>query len=228
MQSQRRKFTLGIMAGLAGASARAQQPKPDAPAPPAGGKNDIVPLVRSFTGPIRKTQEIRPVTGAKVQGDADLAPLIDTFVGDLDIRYAYDAENGFRYLNERDLKTLNIARDQLLRLAVGNFRRRYPKLTVERPLAFIGKIANGGELEPSLMLDTAFWETEKARPMYAGGEIVAAAPARDVLWFTSVKPAENVRNLRENTERSHKAAAERAISKLMYMWRNQRWEVLDA
>jgi uncharacterized protein YtpQ (UPF0354 family) len=187
-----------------------------------------VPLVRSFTGPIRKIQDIKPLTGAKVQGDADLAPLIDTFVGDLDIRYAYDAEHGFRYLNERDLKTLNIAREQLLRLALGNFRRRYPKLTVERPLAFIGKIANGGELEPSLMLDTEFWEKEKTRPTYAGGEIVAAAPVRDVLWFTSLKPAENVRNLRENTERSHKAAGERAISKLMYLWRNRRWEVLDA
>jgi uncharacterized protein YtpQ (UPF0354 family) len=227
MQSPRRKLTLGLLATLAGARAHAQQPKPDAAAPPAGGRNDIVPLVRSYTGPIRKAQDIKPLTGAKVQGEADLAPLIDTFVGDLDIRYAFDAENGFRYLNERDLKTLNIARDQLLRLALGNFHRRYPKLAVERPLAFVGKFANGGEIEPSMMLDADFWEKEKTRPMYTGGEIVAAVPARDVLWFTSLKPAENVRNLRENTERSHKAAGERAISKLMYVWRNKRWEVLE-
>ena len=89
-------------------------------------------------------------------------------------------------------------------------------------------IANGGDLQPSMMLDADFWEKEKSRPAYAGGEIVAAAPARDILWFTGLKPVENVRNLRANTERSHKEAGERAISKLMYLWRNKRWEVLEA
>jgi len=233
MQHLRRKLTLGMLAGISGAAslhARAQQAKPEPAAPPAGGKDDIVPLVRSFTGPIRKFQDIKPLAGARVQGfenQPDLAPLIDTFVGDLDIRYAFDAAGGFRYLNERDLKTLNLTRDQMLRLAMVNFRRRYPKITVERPVAFVGKLANGGELEPSMMLDAEFWEKEKVRPMYAGSEIVAAAPTRDVLWFTGLKPIENVRNLQANTERAHKEAGERAISKLMFLWRNKRWEVLE-
>lgn len=230
-QSQRRKWMLDTLAGAASAAVlrvHAQSTQAGAVAPPAGGRNDIVPLVRSFTGVLRKVQDIKPLAGAKVQGDADLAPLIDTFVGDLDIRYAFDAENGFRYLSERDLKTLNLSRDQLLRLALSNFRRRYPKITVERPVAFVGRLANGGELEPSMMLDTDFWEREKTRPLYAGGEIVAAVPTRDVLWFTAAKSMENVRNLRENTERSHKEAGERAISKLMYLWRNKRWEVLES
>ena len=230
MQQQRRKLTLGLLAGMSAVTAltgRAQPPKPELSAPPAGSRNDIVPLVRSFTGPIRKIQDIRPLTGAKVQGlenQPELAPLIDTFVGDLDIRYAFDSEQGFRYLNERDLKSLAIPRDQLLSLALANFHRRYPKITIERPVAFIGMLANGGELEPSMMLDPVFWEKEK--PRY-GGELVAAVPARDVLWFTGLKPVENVNNLRANTERSHKAAGDRAISKLLYWWRNKRWEVLE-
>lgn len=37
-------------------------------APPAGGKDDIVPLVRTFTGPIRKFQDIKPLSGMKVEG----------------------------------------------------------------------------------------------------------------------------------------------------------------
>ena len=227
MQQQRRKLTLGALAGIsgvAGSYARAQQAQSEATAPPAGGKDNIVPLVRSYTGAIRKVQDIRPLTDAKVQGEADLAPLIDTFVGDLDIRYAYDAESGFRYLNERDLKALGIARDRLLLLALSNFRRRYPKITVARPVAFVSMLANGGQLEPSMMLDAQFWENEKLR---YGGELVAAVPAREILWFTGLKPLENVRNLQVNTERSHKEAGERAISKLMYLWRNKRWEVLE-
>jgi hypothetical protein len=88
--------------------------------------------------------------------------------------------------------------------------------------------ANGGDLEPSKMLDFDFWEKEKSRPLYAGGDLVCAVPARDVCWFTSLKPADNVSNLRINTERAHKEAGERALSKLMYLWRNKRWELLEA
>ena len=233
MQHQRRKLlTLGLLAGIPGAAslhARAQQAKPDPSAPPPGTRDNIVALVRTYQGPLRKVQDIKPLTGMKVQGlegQPDLLPLIDTFVGDLDIRYAFDADSGFRYLTERDLKTLKLTRDQLLPLAVANYRRLYPKITVERPTPTVGMFANGGELEPSKMLDFYFWDREKSRPLYAGGEIVCAVPARNICWFTGLKPADNVSNLRSNTERAHKEAGERAISKLLFLWRNKRWEVL--
>src|SRR5688572_3827711 len=98
-QPQRRKWLLSALVGAAGAAVlrvHAQSTQAEVAAPPAGGRNEIVPLVRSFSGAIRKFQDIKPLTGAKVQGaenQSDLAPLIDTFVGDLDIRYAFDAEN---------------------------------------------------------------------------------------------------------------------------------------
>ncbi len=234
MQYRRRNLTLAALATLSGAAslpAHAQQSKPaEAPvmAPPPGTRDTIVALVRRFEGPLRKFQDIKPLTGLKVQGlenQPDLLPLIDTFVGDLDIRYVFDADSGYRYLTERDLKTLKLTRDQLAALALANQRRLYPKITVERPTAFVGMFANGGELEPSKMLDFDFWEKEKSR---FGGEIVCAVPARDVCWFTGLKPADNVSNLRANTERAHKEAGERAISKLMYLWRNKRWELLEA
>ena len=224
----RRNLLLAALAAPAVSHrAHAQQSKPDPNVPPMGTREQIVPLVRTFQGAVRKFQDIRPVTGMKIEGlenQPDLLPLIDTFVGDLQIRYAFDLDSGFRYVTERDLKTFKIAREQLLSLAVANNRRLHPKLTVERPTSFIGMLANGGELEPSKMLDFDFWEKEKSR---FGGEIVAAVPARDVCWFTGSKPADNVLNLRVNTERVHKEAGERAISKLMFVWRNRRWEVLD-
>ena len=230
MQHQRRKLTLSLFAGICGTvslHARAQPAKPEPMAPPPGTRDHIVALVRQFQGPLRKFQDIKPLTGMKVQGlesQPDLLPLIDTFVGDLDIRYAFDADSGFRYLTERDLKTLKLTRDQLLPLAVANYRKLYPKLTVTRPTPSVGMFTNGGELEPSKMLDFDFWEKEKLR---FGEEIVAAVPVRDVCWFTSLKPADNVQNLRVNTERAHKEAGERAISKRLFLWRNKRWEVLE-
>jgi hypothetical protein len=230
IQMQRRQLIFGTLAGISGAAAfqgRAQQAKPELSAPPPGTRDHVVALVRQFEGPLRKFQDIKPLTGMKVQGlenQPDMLPLIDTFVGDLDIRYAFDADSGFRYMTERDLKTLKLTRDQLPALALGNQRRLYPKLSIERPTAFVGMFANGGELEPSKMLDFDFWEKEKSR---FGGEIIAAVPARDVCWFTGLKPADNIINLRNNTERAHKEAGARAISKLLYWWRNKRWEVLE-
>lgn len=230
MQYQRRKLTLGLLAGFSGAAslhAHAQQTKPNQMAPPPGTRDTVIALVRQFQGPLRKFQDIRPLTGMKVQGlenQPDMLPLINTFVGDLDIRYAFDADSGFRYLTERDLKTLKLTRDQLPALALANQRRLYPKITVERPTAFVGMFANGGDLESSKILDFEFWEKEKSR---SGGEIVCAVPARDVCWFTGLKPAGNVQNLRTNTERAHKDAGERAISRLLFLWRNKRWEVLE-
>ena len=231
MYRQRRKLIFAALAAPAVSHyAYAQQAKPDPNVPPTGTREQIVPLVRTFQGAARKFQEIRPLTGMKIEGlenQPDLLPLIDTFVGDLQIRYAFDLDSGFRYVTERDLKTFKIAREQLLPLAVANYRRLFPKLSIERPATFIGMLANGGELEPSKMLDFDFWEKEKSRPLYAGGEIVAAVPARDVCWFTGSKPADNVLNLRVNTERVHKEAGERAISRLMFVWRNRRWELYE-
>lgn len=228
---QRRKLLIAAIAGVPGAAilhARAQQPKPEPMAPPPGTRETIVALVRRFEGPMRKVQDIKPLAGMKSQvldGNPELLPLIDTFVGDLDIRYAFDADSGFRYMTERDMKGLKLTRDQLLPLALANQRRLYPKITVERPTAFVGMFANGGELESSKMLDFDFWEKEKTRPQYGGGDIIAAVPVRDVCWFTGTKPADNIGNLRANTERAHNEAGERAISKLLYVWRNKRWEL---
>jgi len=232
MQHQRRKLTLGLLAGVASLQTRAQQAQSAEPAmaPPPGTRDTIVALVRRFEGPIRKFQDIKPLTGMKVQGledQPDMLPLIDTFVGDLDIRYAFDADSGFRYMTGRDLQTLKLTRDQLLPLAVANQRKLYPKITVERPALAVGMFANGGELEPAKMLDFDFWEKERTRPLYAGGDIICAVPARDVCWFSALKPADNVVNLRINTARAHKEAGARAISKLLFVWRNKRWEVLE-
>lgn len=233
MQFRRRTLTFATLAAFSGAAsltARAQQAKPEPMAPPPGTRDTVVALVRRFEGPLRKVQDIKPLAGMKsavLDGNPDLLPLIDTFVGDLDIRYVFDADSGYRYLTGRDMQTLKLSRDQLLPLALANQRRLYPKVSVDRPTPAVGMFVNGGGLEPSKLLDFDFWEKEKSRALHAGGDIVAAVPARDVCWFTSLKPADNVQNLRSNTERAHKEAGERGISKLLYVWRNKRWEVLE-
>ena len=80
-------------------------------------------------------QQIKPfadldLPGIKVQPEQ--LPLIDYFVGDLQLRYSFDDPKYISSVSAADLKRLKLKREELLPLAIANFRRRYPKFKVER------------------------------------------------------------------------------------------------
>ena len=160
-------------------------------------RDRIVALVRTHKGADAKSrplQKIEPVAMKAESGEAALAaPLFDHFVGDLHLRHVFDDPKFMIALRGHDLKRLGIARDELVTLAAANFRRLYPKLTVLRPEPSLGVVAHGGELEPTVMLDGAFWEKQAAA---FGGPLIACAPARDAVVFTTREPRQNLELLR--------------------------------
>jgi uncharacterized protein YtpQ (UPF0354 family) len=216
---------LGALSGFFGArQAEAQGPIPK-------NRDNVVALVRSFTelrpDQVLRVQSITALQGLsipKMQVPADQLPLMDTFVGDLHIRYAFDSPKGVINLSERDLKELGLNREQLLPLAIANYRKLYPQMTVERPNAVIGMLTRGGELEASMMLDAEFWEKEKQQ---FGGQLVATVPARDVLTWTGLEPLQNVRELKRISLNTHSQVGRSALSRLVFLWRDRKWEVLD-
>src|SRR5574341_529495 len=191
------KLACGALAavglGLRGAAAWAQKPVfRDADRT----RDKIVALVRAFASDdpraMRHIQKIEPITDISIPGvtvPADQLPLMDYFVGDLHLRYSFDDPKLVSSVSTADLKRLGLKRDQLLPLAVANFRRLYPGRKIEYPLPQIALITDAGNLEPCLMLEAAFWEKESKR---RGSAIVAAAPARDVLMFSDRSERGNV------------------------------------
>lgn len=189
----------------------------------------IVALVRSSGDSDPKTmlhiQKIEPVTDIRIPGvvvkPEDL-PLIDHFVGHLQIRYSFDDPRFVIAASASDLKRLKLRRDELLPLSVANFRRLYPKLRIERPLPHLAVVVDAGELEPSLMLDSRFWDEQKQR---AGADIVAAVPARDTLIFTDRRVTRNVESLKGLVADIYAGAGENALARTLFLWNQGRWEV---
>lgn len=188
----------------------------------------IVALVRSQSGAdpkLRPVQKIEPVI-MKAEAPAALEnlPLFDHFVGDLHLRYVFDDPRFVVALRARDLKRLGVNRDDLPAIVVENYRRLYPKISVLRPEPSLRVVTNGGQLEPCLMLDGAFWERERAQ--FGSPELIAVVPGRDVVIFTTREPRQNVELLKHLAVNAYEKAGPQAVSRTVFAWRNYRWEVI--
>ena len=188
----------------------------------------VVALVRSnprFDPKARPVQRIEPVALKDEGADSgDNLPVIDWFVGDLFMRYAFDDPQFTPFLRARDVKRLNISREELPTLVVKNFRRLYPKVTVAFPDRWLGVVTQGGELEPCTMLDGAFWGEQMK---HFGGELVAAVPSVQEVYFTPREPRQNIELLKHLAVNAYDKAGARAVSRTVFGWRNFRWEVVS-
>ena len=225
---KRRKFLQWMGAGVITASVpgRAQQP----PVSDADRtRNRIVALIRSSgeTDPraMVHIQKIEPVADVRVAGVAakpEHLPLIDHFVGHLQIRYSFDDPRFITAVSASDLKRLKLKREELLPLSVANFRRLYPKMRVERLQPHLAVVVEAGELEPSLMLESRFWDEQKLR---AGADIVASVPARDTLLFADRGVTTYVDILKGITADVYASAGKDALANTLFLWNQGRWEV---
>jgi len=204
----------------------------DAPSKPyvaRGTKESIVPVVKRLvlkpgeTG--QRVQDFAPLGPLKVEGfdvPEEQSPVVDAFIGELSVFYGFDSPTGIAFVNPLDLKALGIARDEVRKLAVANYRRLYTGLRLERLRPGLFLVVDGGELESNILLDAVFWERQK---LSISGELIAAAPARDVVLFSGSNPRENVAELRRIADQIFRKGQENLLSSNLYVWRGGRWEV---
>ena len=229
--SRRGLLKLGCAALAAGAGLDRARAQPQSPQfrDADRTREKIVAVVRAFepgyAKPLPNIQQIKPFLDMDLPGvqvPSDQLPLVDYFIGDLQLRYSFDDPRYISSVSAADLKRLKLKREELLPLAISNFRRRYAKFKVERIQGFLASVTNAGELEPSLMLDSGFWDLERQR---AGNDIIAGVPARDSLVFTARTAAWHVDALRHLVTDVHGSAGNDALSRKLYLWNQGRWEV---
>lgn len=191
-------------------------------------RDKIVALVRAFGNDdpraMRHIQKIEPIAEVSVSGVSarpDQLPLMDYFVGDLHLRYSFDDPKFVSSVSAGDLKRLGLKREQLLALSVANFRRLYSNRKIEHPVPEIALVTEAGTLEPSLMLDSEFWEKESQR---RGSPIIATAPARDVLMFSDRSRRGNIDLLKGLAVDIYAGAGQGALSRTVFLWNYGRWE----
>lgn len=227
MLMNRRKALLHIGAGGA-AFALAPGARGAASKDPLPRTRDyVVALVRSHPAVDAKTRPVQKIEPVIANPDPKSAPdnalVFDHFVGDLHLRYVFDDPQFMLALRVRDLKRLGVDRAELPELVVTNYRRLYPKLDVVRPDQWLGLVTQGGELEPCVMLDGAFWQ----RQMKAfGGPLIAAVPSAHEVYFAPREPKQNVELLKHLAILHHEKAGKRAVSRTVFLWRNFRWQVV--
>jgi len=209
-------------AAWAATGARAGQSKDPLPRT----KDYVVALVRSNQSDpkSRPVQKIEPVVfRPDPKSSPDNALVFDHFVGDLQLRYVFEDPQFMLAMRVRDLKRLNLQREELPTLAVANFRRLYPKIGVAWPERWLGAVGEGGGLEPLTMLDGAFWNRQAKA---FGGEVIVAVPSANEVYFAPREPKQNIELLKHLAILHSEKAGRRAVSRTVFAWRFFRWEVL--
>ncbi len=145
--------------------------------------------------------------------------VIELFVAELKIVYAVDHKGGISYLSEGRRKELNLELGALRRTAITNLQRLLGQLN-RGGKGPVFMIVGDGNYESSLLLAEKFWDRQAQA---VEGDIVAAVPARHLLFFTGSKSADGIRRLREAVDKAYSQESH-PVSKTLLVRRNSEWE----
>lgn len=132
----------------------------------------IVPLVRYDPGEHQESSEHTIL----ISGDD--SPVLERWLGDLNVGYAYDTNSVFQYLRTGDLPKLGIKREDLRALSVRNLLARLPPVENHTGEQY-SMLTAGGNFEISLLLADEMWAG-----LSAGADLYVAAPARDLVFWS--------------------------------------------
>lgn len=165
-------------------------------------RSRIVPVIRTSAW-LSKLRETLAAQG--------IEPLSSPFSGELAVVYAEDGAGGMRYLTSRDDVGERAA---LHKLALANLQRVLPKIEVRAGRDGLLVVSAGGDYESSLLLFDDLWAGGQFK---VAGDIVVAAPARDVLLVTGSRDRKGLKAMRTAAEEF--ARGEHALSAGLLVYR---------
>ncbi|TSP12225.1 DUF1444 family protein [Cupriavidus campinensis] len=135
----------------------------------------------SLVVPILKVMEPADPSDDVLVLARDESPVTRPFAADLIVMYAIDLPTHFRFVTYRELTDASISEEELHAVALRNLPMRLPEIEFhgEAPRYMV---TAGGSFEATLLLLESLWEqVEEQMP----GEILAAVPARDLLFVSA-------------------------------------------
>lgn len=166
---------------------------------------------------------VAPSGTAALNLGGDDSPVMRPFIGRLLITYLVDQGDRFQYVQHRHLDAGGFTEDRLHDRALRN-------LGLRAAAGEVGTAAHGsitavffdGNLESSLMLLDPFWQYIADR--LGGGEVLAAAPARDVLAVCPAHSTPGRQELNAAIERLW-PVGDHLLTRDLYLRRNDAWQV---
>jgi len=185
-----------------------ERPKRDA--------SSILPVLRTTV----------PGAGSPVQIPLEGQPIVEPLIGDLLVCYAFDIPHLWQFVSRADCDRLDIQPASLRGIALENLRARVPHLTL-KPIPPVSPpvymVAGGQGHEAAFLLVSFFWDSNRT---WVSGDVVVAAPARDVVFLTGSQSPEGLSGLRDIIERTH-SERQQLLTRSLLVWREGEWRVYD-
>ncbi len=171
----------------------------------------IVPLIKPRHWLLQQDQADHNWSAAHV-----VEPLNDELV----VLYAEDQPERLRYLNRAALMPRTLTLPQLRALALENLMRLLPGVELHKG-ALVSMLTAGGCYEASLLLVSDFWASHGVA---APGELIVAAPARDVLLLASSANPAAITHLRHLADTTWQQSTH-ALSRSLFVFRQGRFQI---
>jgi uncharacterized protein YtpQ (UPF0354 family) len=189
-----------------------ERPRASAPEPRS---DQIVPRIKhiNFRTTVEKITASHP----------DSQPVIEPFVADLLITYAFDLPESFAMFREIDRRRLGLSIEELRAKALENLRKQLPPLQQggQPPVLML---AVGNNLEACLLLIDELWEQASAN---VPGKVVVSVPSRDVLMFSSSERPDGIKMMKKLAIEARSREPVHGLSEYLLVWDAGKWIVFD-
>lgn len=142
-------------------------------------------------------------------------PLVADFV----VVYAEDSEYQLAYLTKSKIESLELSQEELRAIAIKNVDAKIDKIERHGD-GPVFMLTAGGTFEASILLIDEIWEGQAE---LVEGDLVVAAPSRDMLLFTGSKSGEGIQKLRDLAESIHEDGSY-LISKTLLVRQEGNWK----
>jgi len=219
-------LALSLLCGFFGLPHAASQ---TAQAIDTSAENLMVVLRESF-GANKQDEKLIPFGKLRTRLDdgreIDFQMAAFEFLGDMHIRFVFDAPNFMRVAKPEDLVRLNLSPEAALQLAVSNIKRVYGRPVATPSTAGLMQVdGQSPDLISSYFLDREFWE-ELLKEHPEG--LVAAVPKRGGLLFAPRSDFRAVRNLQKGVAYLHSSSERLRVSSAVYLFKDHHWTVFQA
>ncbi len=142
------------------------------------------------------------------------------FVADMRIFFVQDMPTSMSFLSHEDLKELGLTKAQLRSHAMENWQAKGWQPKIDGDGIYI--LVLDGVYEASFLLDTALWSHIDTQL----GQIIMAAPARDLVVFADNEQEGAEQALRDIIAK-YAPTASHPLSEKLLAWKNDAWVSLD-
>ena len=163
-----------------------------------------------------------PLPGGAV---ASMAPAWFDLIGDLQLRLVRSMPDYVMTLHASELAELELGVDDALAVALANLHRLHGA-PVASPWHELQRVGSRSEdVDSAWFMDRAFW---RARLAEHPDGLVAGVPRTDLLLFAPASDAAAVDSLRRGIPGLHAGAGDYRLSSALYLFKDDRWSVLQS